>query len=126
MSHMPLDLTALLEIDVTSLDNVSAFDLAATLIDLGNDSSNLVMLDHAISVLNDLEQRSIPDAQAARLHYFRANAWAGKGHSKPPGWMWISDEIDNELLSLRRAIAHPGFSQLGIVQRAQVHTDVTP
>lgn len=124
MSDIPSDLTALLEIDVKSLDDISASALAATLIDLGNDTGDLAMLDHALSVLNDLEQRSIPDAQAARLHYFRANAWAGKRHSKPKGWMWISDEIDNELLSLRRAIAHPGFSQLGIVQRAQVHTNL--
>ena len=66
----------------------------------------------------------MPGQEAARLHYFRANAWAGKRLAKPQGWRWISEEINSELLCLRQAAAHPDFSQLDKVQRAQIHTNL--
>lgn len=124
MSDDPFDLAACLKIDVKSLDDIEAYTVAACLIDLANEAGDTTALDHAFMVLDDLEQRSLPGPEAARLHYFRANAWAGKRLAKPQGWMWISEEIDSELLCLRQAAAHPGFSQLAKVQRAQIYTNL--
>jgi hypothetical protein len=117
-------LEALLKIDARSLDDERAMNLAALLVDSAAEARNSSALDHALAVIGQLEARSLTEARSARLQYFRANVWSARRALAPPGWHWLSAEIDAELLALRSAIASPGFVAWPKIERAQAHTNL--
>lgn len=119
----PRHLDDFLAVDVSTLSDIEGLELAATIVDLASDMENDAALVRGLEVIDALETRSLTDAAKAQLHYFRANAWSGRRHIQPPGWVWTSEAVNNELLNLRSAIAHPGFPGLSRVQRAQIHTN---
>lgn len=105
------------------LDEAKAMDLAAAIVDLATDEGDDLALVQALAMLDDLTARPLSPTNAARAEYYRANAWSGRRLIQPQGWPWISEAIDNELLALRRALNHPGFSGLLRVRQAQIHTN---
>lgn len=116
-------LGALLQIDPMVLDDAKAMDLAAAIVDLATDEGDDLALAQALAMLDDLTARPLSPTNAARAEYYRANAWSGRRLIQSQGWPWISEAIDNELLALRRALNHPGFSGLHRVRQAQIHTN---
>ena len=115
------DLTKLITIDPTGLSDDDAMTLAALLVDLSAEAASAVGLDRAEAVLTSLEVRDLDPAHRARWHYFTANLWSIRRHQSltHQTWTWHSNEIDQELLALRRAVASEGFEGLGLIQRAQ-------
>ncbi len=120
------DLTKLMTIDPTSLSDEDAMSLAALLVDLSADAASAGGLDRAEAVLTSLEERDLDPAHRTRWHYFTANLWSIRRHQSPTHqtWTWRSNEIDQELLALRRAVASEGFEGLGLIQRAQALTNL--
>jgi len=98
--------------------------LAALLVDHAAEARDFSALDHSLAVIDQLETRSLTEARSARLQYFRANVWSARRALAPPGWHWLSAEIDAELLALRSALASPGFLAWPKIERAQAHTNL--
>lgn len=118
MTQPSSPLGALLQIDPMVLDEAKAMDLAAAIVDLATDEGDDLALVQALAMLDDLAARPVSPTNAARAEYYRANAWSGRRLIQPQGRPWISEAIDNELLALRRALNHPGFSGLHRIRQA--------
>lgn len=121
------DLTTLMAADLEGKPAVEAMKIAGLLIDLGGDAKMPEALDRAEGILVALTAaEALEPRWQSRAHYYHANIWSSRrrfaGHEA--SWVWRSTEIDNELLELRRAVAHSGFSQLSAVERAQVFTNL--
>lgn len=122
-----LGLAELMVIDPAGMADGEAMQLAAHLIDRGSDASDDDALTRAEAVLDGLMDRQTLSSRAAsRSHYFRANLWNSRRQMRgeTAGWAWRSIEADNEILELRRAIAHPGFAKLHAVERTQLLTNL--
>jgi tetratricopeptide (TPR) repeat protein len=120
------DLTKLIAIDPAGLSDDDAMTLAALLVDLSADAASAEGLDRAEAVLVNLETRDLNPTHRARRHYFTANLCSIRRHQSATHrtWTWRSNEIDQELLALRRAVASEGFEELGLIQRAQALTNL--
>lgn len=120
------DLATLMAIDPAGLADDDAMTLAALLVDLSDDAASAEGLDRAEAVLTGLADRDLKPAHRARQHYYAANLWSIWRHRSPAHqtWTWSSNEIDQELLALRRAVASEGFEDLGVVERAQTFTNL--
>jgi tetratricopeptide (TPR) repeat protein len=119
-------LASLMAKKLDGLTTSKAMQLIGTIIDMGGDEHSLAALDHASGMLDRLMLGEMPARAACRAHYFRANVWSAKRHASPNWrtWLWKSEAIDGEILELRRALAHPGFSELHPMQRAQIYTNL--
>jgi tetratricopeptide (TPR) repeat protein len=120
------DLTKLMAIDPAGLAGDDAMTLAALLVDLSDDAANAEGLHRAAAVLAHLHDRDLKPSHRARWHYFEANLWSARRRRSPAHqtWTWRSEEIDQELLALRRAVASEGFAELGKLERAQAFTNL--
>jgi hypothetical protein len=82
----------------------SAVDHAS---DLGDEEG----LELAAAAIEAAHARNVAAPAAATLHYFHANAWASLRHLRHKDmaavWTWESAEQEQEILSLRCALAHP-------------------
>ena len=113
--------------DIETLAPRKALEVISMLIDLGGDARDTAALDRAAQALHHLQGRpNLTPRIDCRAHYCRANVWswrrgiAGQAQS----WVWRSDEIDGELLELRRTVAHPAFAELDPIWRAQALTNL--
>jgi tetratricopeptide (TPR) repeat protein len=111
---------------LAGLSPVKAMQWIGTIIDLGSDEKSTAALDHANGLLDQFLAGKVPARHACRAHYFRANIWSARRHASPEGqaWLWKSEPIDGEILELRRALAHPGFTELNPMARAQIYTNL--
>jgi tetratricopeptide (TPR) repeat protein len=112
--------------DLTGRTDADAMHLIGSIIDLGCDEQSLAALDHASSLLDKFGSSSTTDEDHCRAHYFRANIWSARRHATPDWqeWHWKSEAIDGEILELRRAVNHPGFSSLHLMAKAQIYTNL--
>ncbi len=120
-------LQTLMSADPQGLADRDAMRLAALLIDLGGDAGVGAALDRAESILDaSSNAATLSPRQQCRVHYFRANIWRARRRMTGTGtsWVWRSLEIDNEVLELRRALAHPGIDEFHALERAQVLTNL--
>ena len=82
----------------------------------------------ALEWAKSLERRELPDAEAALLEYFRANAWSARRNARhrdrAAAWSWEQPELQKEIFHLRRAARHPGFEKLDEHRRCQVLTNL--
>jgi len=99
----------------------SAVDHAS---DLGDEEG----LELAATAIEVALARKVTAPTAAALHYFHANAWGALRHLRhkdlSAAWTWESVEHEREILSLRRALRHAGFSKLERGIKCQVYTNL--
>lgn len=128
VEHGPLpDLKTLMATDANGLGPFEAMQLIAMLIDAGGDAGDIAALDRAETLLDRVTPNDGFSARyQCRAHYYRANIWSYRRRLSGIGasWTWRAPEIDNELLELRRALAHPGWADLHDLERAQVLTNL--
>ena len=119
-------LESLMSRKLHGLSETKAIKLIGTIIDVGSDQQSLAALDHANDLLDQFLKTAVSDHHACRAHYFRANIWSGKRHTSLDGsaWVWKSELIDEEILELRKALRHQGFSDLHLIEKAQIFTNL--
>lgn len=120
-------LAELMAVEPAGLSDDEGMKLAAHLIDLGSDAGDEAALARAEAVLDGLTERgTLKPRAASRSHYFRANLWSSRRKQRggAMSWAWRSTDADHEILELRRAIAHPGFAELHVLERAQLLTNL--
>ena len=111
--------------DFSALSHTDAFYRVGTLIDASFDSKSASGTDQAFVFLKQLESRDVSIEDAALMHYFRANAWANREHIRnPDSWAWERPETQEQILELRRALRHEGFSQLPPLRQCQILTNL--
>ena len=61
-----------------------------------------------------LKIQSLSDIQMTTLYYFLSNAWANKQelNGKINSWDWEQEEIEFQIINLRRAKNSPGFQKI--------------
>lgn len=126
-NESPPDLTTLIATGLEGKSATEAMEIAGLLIDLGGEAGAPEALDRAEGILNGLTKvQTLEPRLQSRAHYYLANIWGWRRRliGNEASWVWRSTEIDNELLELHRALAHPGFGQLHVVERAQVLTNL--
>jgi hypothetical protein len=105
----------------------TAMTMAAHLVDGACERASADDLARAIQLIGELQTSSLDGAEVAELWYYAANAWAalrGIGHpDKQSQSCWRQLEMENELLSLRKAAHSDGFASLPPVRRAQILTN---
>lgn len=78
------------------------------LVDISTDLERIEGLKRAVTLLEDLQQRSLTGEERATSHYFLANAWSSIGTLSEVGtdqaWQWERDELEKELIQLRLAV----------------------
>ena len=113
---------------IEGLPNETAIQLTGRLIDLAGDLERPAGTSRALEWCDSLEQRDLSDSAAALLAYFRANAWANRQREKrrdrTTAWTWEQPELQEQVLSLRRAVNAPGFQELESVRRCQILTNL--
>lgn len=100
---------------------------AGKYIDKGFDTKNPQLTDKAFTVLDELSARKdMLDEEVALLHYFRANAFCNLQHEAglSRSWDWEIAPLQSELLELRKAVRHVGFSDLHKIRQCQILTNL--
>ena len=111
--------------EFSALSDADAFYRVGTLIDESFDSRSASGTDQAFVFLKQLRTRDLSVDDAAVVHYFRANAWANREHIRNPDlWAWERPETQEQILELRRALRHEGFSQLPALRQCQILTNL--
>lgn len=119
-------LSSLLSTDASGLSEHDAMELAAHIVDLSGDEKSLQGLDYAENLIDRIVGGGISGCHACRAHYFRANIWSARYQlsGENEEWVWKSEVFDQELLELRKAVGHDGFSELPTLEQAQIYTNL--
>lgn len=113
--------------DIAGLSNDKALDLIGQLIDDAFDKKSAADTALAFSLMETLEDSGqLTPEQFIVLCYFRANAWENRiyENAKTLSWEWDFPEVQNQILELRRAVGHKGFSDQPLVRRCQINTNL--
>jgi len=80
----------------------------------------------AFELLERLRARRLTAKQAVLAHYFVANAWDNRRRErpKPDRWSWEQPEVREQILELRKAKRHKGYSAVESVRRSQIRTNL--
>lgn len=113
---------------IKGLPNDKALDLIALLVDQAFDIKDAALVEHALSLADELEARSLQPSERALLDYFRANAWACRYQQRLGDqaaiWDFEQPEIRQQVYLLRRALNSPGFIELDDLRRCQILTNL--
>lgn len=119
------DLKKLCERSITKMSDADALLHIGQLIDKSLDALYGRGAKRALNLLDTFSKRELTEAQGALVEYFRANARAAlskiAGLHKPVSWE--SQERQDEMLSLSRAVSHDGFSSLEKIRQCQILTN---
>lgn len=112
--------------EIASLSDDEALLHIGLMIDQALDKKAPDLTTRAFELLEEFEQRELSSTHSVLAHYFRANAWENRLHEagKKQSWDWDSEELQNQILELRRAIRHEGFNDLEAIRRCQVYTNL--
>lgn len=110
---------------ISKLSDEAALKHIGHLIDASSDAKFARGATRALFLLDKLEKRSLSDEDAAIVEYYRANAWAVKEDvaGDRSSWAWEHPDREQQLLSLSRAVSHPGFAALDDIRRCQILTN---
>lgn len=113
---------------IDGLSNAEALDMIAKLVDQAFDDANLALVDHSLSLADELEQRGLQPSEMALLDYFRANAWACRYQQRVGDraavWDFEQPEVRAQVFLLRRAKNSPGFASMNALRRCQILTNL--
>ncbi|MET4142870.1 LA2681 family HEPN domain-containing protein [Pedobacter sp. UYP1] len=116
---------------ITSMELLSQseqLEILASLFDLAHDHSSEQGLEHGINLAGQIEMDKLVDENYTLINYFLANAWSSKRKIKyaesAQGWQFQIEELENEILCLRRAINSTGFNGLDSNRQCQMYTNL--
>lgn len=101
-------------------------DLLGQLVDAGGDTRDEGSLLAAIEFSERIAAISEP-VQACIVLYHASNAWSTLQylrHTNDALWSWDQPELLQQILTLRRAIQHPGFEGQPPFRRAQIYCNL--
>lgn len=106
-----------------------ALDAIALLVDHAFLHANLELTAKALAWGDMLEVRtSLLGTQRALLDYYRANAWSNRLPSAQADsatvWAWDQEDLQQQLLFLRRATSNPAFEDLHVIRQCQILTNL--
>lgn len=104
-----------------------SLELLGTLIDTSFDERSEAGLRSAIEFGERLQIRDATSEQKVVLYYFLSNAWCDLGccsSRSTNAWAWQNDEVEKQIVYLRRAILEPGFEIVQKERRAQIFTNL--
>ena len=112
--------------NITNFNNTSieaALEHIAILTDISFDLDKKEGLHKAIQLANELMGHSMNEVQRCLLYYFLGNAWSNLRHlmrRKDNVMEWEQKELENEIISYRRALNSKGFRDIGKVRQCQI------
>lgn len=114
--------------NLEGLSSEVALDNIGELCDLSFDLKKIKGLDHAIRLAGELKKRELASKDNAILYYFLANAWHNikvlKRTDADELWEWEQEEMEMEIIYLRKALSEDGFSELPDVRKCQILTNL--
>ena len=100
----------------------------ALLINRASDTGDLTINDRAFHWIGVLATRHLSDEIQVVLDYFHANAWGNRVQAKRTdrraAWAWDQEEIQQQILLLRRAARNPAFELHEPFMRCQILTNL--
>jgi hypothetical protein len=122
----PPDLDLLIERAIESKKPAKIIDHIGLLIDASGDRRSSTGTTRAFELLEHVRARRLTAKQAVVTHYFAANAWHNRRGERPKSdhWSWEQPEVREQILELRRARRHKGFSAVEPVRRSQIRTNL--
>lgn len=116
-----------ISLDITGMSDTQALAQIGDLINASGDAISAPGTDRAFTQLDELEKRTLAPELAALARYFRANAWDNRikiAHGESNTWAWEQPERQEQILALRQAMAHAGFSKLHPFHQCQIFTNL--
>jgi tetratricopeptide (TPR) repeat protein len=114
--------------DLSELPVDEALVRIGQLVDLSMDLRRLEGLRRALQLSEELQNRSLTSGQLATSHYFLANAWSNIGRLSKAGtnraWEWEQQELEKEMIHLRKALLKDGLSELPDERIGQILTNL--
>lgn len=114
--------------DLTELPVEEALVHIGQLVDLSMDLGRVEGLRRALQLSEDLQNRSLTPAQLGTSHYFLANAWSNIGRLSKAltndAWEWEQEELEKEMIHLRKALRTDGLSKLPDERIGQILTNL--
>jgi hypothetical protein len=116
---------ALLTAELAGLRSAESLGIIGSLIDLSDDLGRPDGGRRALELSDLLDTTKLPEADAALLEYFRANAWSVIQRHEPTNlWDWEQPALGKQILYLRKCVCHTAFSKLDKLRRCQVFTNL--
>ena len=110
------------------ISNDLALEHIAQLTDISFDLQKVEGAKHAIKLSDELQKRELSSFQLASLHYYLANAWAHVRELSRRGddlaWDWEQDELDKEIVYLRKALQSDSFEDLTAETASSILTNL--
>jgi tetratricopeptide (TPR) repeat protein len=109
------------------LDDKSALDHIAQLIDISSNLNRIDGLDSALILCDEFIKRPSIEHAKPIIHFFIANIWAARRYHKrdsPEAWEWEQPELEKELYHLRSAVRLESFDGLDKIRQCQILTNV--
>ncbi|MBI1406031.1 MAG: hypothetical protein GC145_07895 [Caulobacter sp.] len=105
-----------------------AINRLGLLVDLSDDFDSAAGNDRALAWAEVINGWELTDGDRVLLHYFWANAWAGRQHRLHHDlnavWAWEQLEVSQQILNLRMALGSPAFHSLEKVRQCQILTNL--
>ncbi|WP_214226658.1 LA2681 family HEPN domain-containing protein [Pedobacter sp. B4-66] len=122
-------LNQLLEITtIEGLPHEEQIDIIGNLFDLSLDNGSLSGIDHAFNLSKQIKIEDLDDINFTILQYDFSNGWSYLRKLKHRGtannWLFQMEELTNEILHLRKAIASPGFEKADMDRQCQMYTNL--
>jgi hypothetical protein len=118
----------LISTGIADLSDDAAIKKTGIAIDRAGDQKHDDGLIAALDWCDQLQKRSLSEADRSLLEYFRANARGIRQQLKhrdlDAAWGWDQPEFLQQILSLRRAVRSPGYESLPTVRRCQIQTNL--
>jgi len=116
---------ALLTAELAGLSSAASLGVIGSLIDLSDDLGEPDGARRALELSDLLEATKLPEADAALLEYFRANAWSVLQRHEPTNlWDWEQPALGKQIFYLRKCVCHAAFSKLDKLCRCQVFANL--
>lgn len=111
---------------IDDLSDEAALNEIGHFIDVAYDTHSAPATERAFALLDELNSRNLAPENAVLIHYYRANAWENRqlaeGHHQ--SWKWEQADAQQQILELRRAVTHEGFTQLDAIRQCQILTNL--
>jgi hypothetical protein len=103
-------------------------DIIGTLFDLAFDNNSLIGLDHAFKLIKQINFEDLRAPILTILYYDLSNGWSYyrkiRYNGTQDSWLFQMEELTNEILYLRKAVASPGFTEIDPGRQCQIYTNL--
>lgn len=103
-------------------------DIIGILFDMSFDNNSLDGLSHAFNLAAQIKENNLTPVNLTILYYDLSNGWSYYRKIKYKGtqqdWQFQMQELTNEIIHLRKAIASPGFDKIDAERQCQIYTNL--